>query len=204
MLAEIQGMLPEEAVVVQGDLTKAPFRFRLARFFTYFERLKSNFLENQLSFTADWSKMLDPAFVKDYGRWATYAKQWLEQNDSLSLVANIRKSQIKKLQDEGIKTLTDLACSEPKSIKSIPEVTSAKLKAQAAIQLDSRGKARPEFKVINAENDKGLSLLPPASTLDVFFDIEGHPLIDGGLEYLWGVSYKDTIDPALRSFKRHI
>ena len=29
--------------------------------------------------------------------------------------------------------------------------------------------------------------LPPASSGDVFFDLEGFPLIEGGLEYLWGV-----------------
>ena len=38
---------------------------------------------------------------------------------------------------------------------------------------------------------KGLSLLPPHSNQDVFFDIEGYPLLDGGLEYLWGVAYFD-------------
>lgn len=190
MLEGIQGTLPDEAMVVQGDLREN--RFRLASFFSYFERLKSTFLANQLAFKADWDEMPDPAFAKDFGRWGTFAKQWLEQQDSLSLVANIRKSQIKKLQDGGIKTLTALAQSDQVSIKVIPKVTFDKLKAQAHIQLDSRGKDRPEFKVINTEDGKGLSLLPPASTLDVFFDIEGHPLIDGGLEYLWGVSYKDT------------
>ncbi len=37
-----------------------------------------------------------------------------------------------------------------------------------------------------------MSALPPASPLDVYFDIEGHPLVDGGLEYLWAVSYIDA------------
>jgi predicted RecB family nuclease len=190
MLEVIQGVLPEEAVVVQGDLKEN--RFRLASYFSYFERLKSDFLASQLSFKAQWPQMPDPAFAKDYGRWGTFAKQSLEQQDSLSLVANIRKSQIKKLQDGGIKTLTALAQTEQASIKVIPKLTFDKLKAQALIQLDSRGKERPEFKVISSEAGNGLSLLPPASALDVFFDIEGHPLVDGGLEYLWGVSYKDT------------
>jgi predicted RecB family nuclease len=35
----------------------------------------------------------------------------------------------------------------------------------------------------------GLALLPPHSPLDVFFDIEGYPLDEGVLEYLWGCTY---------------
>ncbi|HEY9459933.1 MAG TPA: TM0106 family RecB-like putative nuclease, partial [Paralcaligenes sp.] len=33
--------------------------------------------------------------------------------------------------------------------------------------------------------------LPPRNPLDVFFDIEGFPLDEGGLEYLWGCTYFD-------------
>lgn len=189
MLEGIQGTLPNEAVVVQGDLKET--RFRLASFFSYFERLKLDYLASQLAFKADWPQRPDPAFAKDYGRWATFAKQKLEEEDSLSLVANIRKSQIKKLQANGITKLTDLARSDQESIKGIPKTTFAKLRDQALIQLDSRGKPRPDFKVLNPENGKGLSALPPASDLDIYFDIEGHPLIEGGLEYLWGASFKD-------------
>jgi uncharacterized protein len=33
-------------------------------------------------------------------------------------------------------------------------------------------------------------MLPPASFNDVYFDMEGYPHMDGGLEYLWGVVYE--------------
>jgi len=33
----------------------------------------------------------------------------------------------------------------------------------------------------------GLALLPPGNPADVFFDMEGYPLVPGGLEYLFGV-----------------
>jgi hypothetical protein len=48
---------------------------------------------------------------------------------------------------------------------------------------------RPAFEVLpqNPVNPRsGLALLPPASPQDIYFDIEGFPLIDGGLEYLLG------------------
>ncbi|MGR9902774.1 hypothetical protein ACUOGF_22945, partial [Escherichia coli] len=34
----------------------------------------------------------------------------------------------------------------------------------------------------------GLALLPPKSALDIFFDMEGYPHIEGGLEYLFGAT----------------
>jgi predicted RecB family nuclease len=44
------------------------------------------------------------------------------------------------------------------------------------------------FKLKSIDAGKGLTQLPPASSFDVCFDIEGHPLYEGGLEYLWGAS----------------
>lgn len=190
MLESIQGRLPEEVVVVLGN--KIEDRMRIAPYFAYFENLKKQFLLAQQNFSSDMANMPDPAYCNEFGVWGTYAKQLMQQSDSLSIVANIRKSQIKKLNDLGINTLTDLAKTELNYVKGISPETLQKIKAQAEIQLDSRGSAKPKFKVLNAEQGKGLSALPPASNNDVFFDIEGHPLMEGGLEYLWGVSYHNT------------
>ena len=187
MLESIQGRLPEEVVVVLGN--KKEDRMRIAPYFAYFENLKKQFLLTQQNFSGDMSQMPDPAYCSEFGVWGTYAKQLMQQSDSLSIVANIRKSQIKKLNDLGVNTLTQLAKTELNYVKGISPDTLQKIKAQAEIQLASRGSEKPKFKVLNAEQGKGLSALPPASENDVFFDIEGHPLMEGGLEYLWGVSY---------------
>lgn len=190
MLESIQGRLPEEVVVVLGN--KIEDRMRIAPYFAYFENLKKQFLLTQQNFSSDMSQMPDPAYCIEFGVWGTYAKQLMQQSDSLSIVANIRKSQIKKLNDLGVNTLTALAKTELNYVKGISPETLQKLKAQAGIQLESRDSVKPKFKVLNAEPGKGLSALPPASINDVFFDIEGHPLMEGGLEYLWGVSYHNT------------
>jgi uncharacterized protein len=187
MLESIQGRLPEEVVVVLGN--KKEDRMRIAPYFAYFENLKKQFLLTQQNFSGDMRQMPDPAYCSEFGVWGTYAKQLMQQSDSLSIVANIRKSQIKKLNDLGVNTLTQLAKIELNYVKGISPDTLQKIKAQADIQLVSRGSEKPKFKVLNAEQGKGLSALPPASENDVFFDIEGHPLMEGGLEYLWGVSY---------------
>jgi predicted RecB family nuclease len=190
MLEKAQGRRPEEIVVVLGDNAKE--RFRIAAYYSYFKNLKEQFLTAQESFTGDAESMPDPALASDHGAWGSYAKQLMEASDSLALVATIRKTQIKRLRDEGIDSLTQLANSKLSHVKGISPETFEKIKAQADIQLKSRGQEKPQFKVIEDDHGKGLSALPLASELDMFFDIEGHPLLDGGLEYLWGVSYNDS------------
>lgn len=49
----------------------------------------------------------------------------------------------------------------------------------------------PAYEVLSIEPDSprlGFGLLPPSSQNDVCFDIEGYPLVEGGLEYLLGVT----------------
>ena len=190
MLEAVQGKIPDHAVVVLGN--KKEETYPLAAYYHYFLNLKHQFLVAQDSFNSDWVAMPDPALCSDYGVWSTFAKAHLAQSDSLALVANIRNTQIKKLLDTDISTLSELATTEHATIKGISAETFSKLKAQAKIQLASRGQEKPLFEVIHRDDAKGLSALPPKSPLDVYFDIEGHPLVDGGLEYLWGVSYEDT------------
>lgn len=190
MLEAIQNRVPDEAVVVLGD--KSEDRFRIAAHYSYFQGLKQQFLTIQNNFTGDESTRPDPALESDHGAWSSYAKSLLEEADSLSLVAGISKKQIKRLYDADISTLTQLAMVTPTLVvNGIAEETFEKIQAQAEIQYRSKGQDKPYFKVIQHDNGKGLSSLPEFSAFDVFFDIEGHPLYEGGLEYLWGVSYQD-------------
>ncbi len=191
ILEAAQGRLPDECSLVLGN--QEVETFRIQQFYAYFHYLKDDFLSFQGNFSV--SQCPDPAFCTDFGRWETYAKALLNEMDSLALVANIRKSQIKKLNRAGINTLSALVETEKSYISGVSEGTFSKLKAQAKIQKQSKGKDIPNFEVIEHDNGKGLSALPPASRLDVYFDIEGHPLVDGGLEYLWAVSYIDADAP---------
>jgi uncharacterized protein len=190
MLQAVQEKLPEEVVVVLGNQIKD--NIRIAAYYSYFLNLKQQFLLTQVNFSAEPDAMPDPALCSDYGVWASYAKQLLDKSDSLALVANIRKTQISKLRVAGINTLTELARTKLTSVKGIATETLAKLRAQAELQRQSRNQEKPQYQVLTEDGSKGLSALPPSSKLDVFFDIEGHPLEDGGLEYLWGVSYQNN------------
>jgi uncharacterized protein len=193
MLESLQGVMPDDAVIKLGDFSDD--RFRIVRYFSFFERVKRDFLKDQKEFKADMAYMPDPAYFTEYGRWTSYAKELLKTSDSLALIAGIRKSHIKKLHLNDINTLSEFALTDKSVIKGISSSTLIKLKAQAEIQYQSKGLDRPLFKVLKTENGKDLSALPPQSTLDVFFDIEGHPLLTGGLEYLWGASYLDDHAP---------
>ncbi len=189
MLEKIQGKVPDEAVVVLGDKTKD--RFRIAAYYSYFQNLKQQFLQVQENFTGAENTMPDLSLETSFGPWGNYAQQLMDQLDSLALVANIRKNQIKHLHEHDVTTLTQLAKTNDTEIKGISPESLTKIKEQADIQLRSRGQDKPYFKVIESDNGKGLSSLPGPSNLDMFFDIEGNPFWDNGLEYLWGVSYHD-------------
>ncbi|UTA47068.1 TM0106 family RecB-like putative nuclease [Simiduia sp. 21SJ11W-1] len=194
MLAQLQGVRPAELTVVTGD--GEHHLFRTDDFFYYYRAIKQAFLAQQLHFEPN--QMPDPAESDSWGEWSQAAQAQLIARDHLFQVANITKGQIKKLNGAGIHTLRQLADCEQPYIAGMAPAILARLKVQARAQIHSRqqqaaGKAQPWYEILKpAPGEKaGLALLPPASRLDVFFDIEGFPLVPGGLEYLWGASYFD-------------
>ncbi|MBB3167504.1 TM0106 family RecB-like putative nuclease [Simiduia aestuariiviva] len=195
MLSALQGVRPETLVVVTGDGVQ--HSFRTDDYFFYYRALRDGFLTQQENF--DPAQRPDPAESDSWGDWSGAAEAALLERDHLFQVANITKGQIKKLNRAGVHTLTQLAELDAAHIASVQPAMLARLKAQAQAQLhtkaqQAKGEIRPWFKVLRpaAGEKAGLALLPPASPLDVFFDIEGFPLVQGGLEYLWGASFFDA------------
>lgn len=197
LLDGIQGRRSQDFVVVLGDGQRE--RLRTDDYFYYYQSIRDAFLKAHNNFEV--SQRPDPADSKSWGNWETYAKQLLKEADHPSQVATITRSQIKKLSAVGIKTMAELANTELERVPGISVAVFQKLKAQAKIQKASEGRETPLFEVLVPEQGKkqGFSLLPPHSDLDVFFDIEGFPLVDGGLEYLWGNTYFD--ESGERQFK---
>jgi len=197
MLELAQGRRPEYITVVLGNQQHE--RLRSNDFYYYYQSLKQAFLSTQKTFDAE--QQLDPADSKSWGNWSDYAQQLLQGVDHLSQVATLTRSQIKKLHRANITTMQQLADSDLSRVADLSPTTFQRLKAQAAIQKASIGQKQPLFEIIPHKDGvkQGLALLPPASTEDVFFDIEGFPLDEGGLEYLWGNSYFD--EAGERQFK---
>ena len=189
MLEALQGRRPDYIIAALGNGNNQ--RLLTNDYFYYYKNLKLQFLRLHQNFLA--SNVPNPADSSNWGRWSNYAEDLLKQADHLSLIATITKSQIKKLNKSGIYTVQEIIDTNRNVIKGINNEVLARLKTQAKIQKDSIDKDTPLYRILPHELNKktGLALLPPASSLDIYFDIEGFPLEDGGLEYLWGVSYFD-------------
>ena len=197
MLEAIQGVFPQNITVLLG--TNEKVSLRTSDYFHYYLELKKSFLSTHIQFNSN--NMPDPAESKSWGNWSAFAKQLLIEKDHLLQVANISRSQIKKLNQADIRTMKQLSDTNIKDIKGMNPLVFQRLKAQASIQIESADQSTPKFKIIKPNDGErsGLALLPPQSQLDVFFDIEGDPFDEGGLEYLWGNTYLN--DQGERSFK---
>ena len=189
MLESLQARRPEHIVVLLGNGEQA--RLNTNDYFYYYKNLKHRFLQAHQNFSIE--NRPNPAESNSWGCWSCYAEILLKQADHLCQIATITKSQIKKLNKAGVDTMSSLVETARERVKGISPDVFSRLKAQAKIQKDSYGKDIPLYQILPHEINKkmGLSFLPPLSSLDIYFDIEGFPLEEGGLEYLWGVTYFD-------------
>ena len=71
-------------------------------------------------------------------------------------------------------------------VRGMAENTRLRLTSQARLQ-HARKTGEPAFELRQPEPGKGFDLLPQKQPGDIFYDIEGDPHFEGGLEYLHGV-----------------
>ena len=204
MLAASTGHgMPERIGVILGNGDRV--EFRVEDFIHYYRHIKARFLAMQTAFSGKMEDCPDPLPRAEHGRWTSYAEKFFLEKDHLVQVAGISVGQIKKLKVAGIATMAGLAAAAGKSVHKLDSGTLEKLVSQARLQCETRDdrKAKPDAKPryevlphkgLNGE-PRGLAVLPPANPADVFFDMEGYPLVPGGLEYLFGTwSQKEESD----------
>jgi predicted RecB family nuclease len=209
MLEGIQGFRPDELVFVMGDNVER--RFPTRDYFHYYGRLKRSFLDFQASW--DEGRTPDPGLDRSFGRWTDTAEKLLAGSDHLSRVAGITRGQVRRLEEDGIRTLSALAAGEARRVHRISDGVFERLQTQARLQLASRDCPRPLWELrtpLPEEPRRGLARLPAPSPGDVFFDMEGFPFADGGLEYLFGAVTLDdnngdgaAIRPAFHDWWAH-
>jgi predicted RecB family nuclease len=201
LLERAQGRRPTGFEVVLG--TKKRIRFETEEYFHYYRALLESFLAFQNAF--DLEREPHPGDYSNHGHWSNYAESVLESEDHLSKVANITTVQIRKLNAAGITTLESLAKTPIEHVPRLAPETFEKLKRQARLQFESTGKERPCYEVLpnGLEVPQGLELLPAASRRDVYFDMEGFPLYEGGLEYLFGAAVVENGKPEFKDWWAH-
>jgi predicted RecB family nuclease len=192
LLTEVQGVAPEFAHVELGDGSRATLR--LSDYAAYARMARAR-LEG---FVADPPPTRPiPCSDCDLCRWADHCAGVWQATDSLFNVANISRGQVKKLEAAGIQTMEALARLEH-PVSGMAEHTRLRLVSQARLQ-HARKTGMPAFELRTPEPGKGFDLLPEPQAGDLFYDIEGDPHFEGGLEYLHGVWF----DGQFRSFWAH-
>jgi len=108
----------------------------------------------------------------------------------LSVVANIRQTQVRSLRDASVNTIDDLAVTELEEVSGIGVATFQSLREQARLQASERATGVNSWTFRDATGDdaagRGFAGIPQPDAGDLFFDFEGYPYAEGGLEYLWG------------------
>ena len=199
-LERIQGVAPRDAEIVLG--TGVERRFRVDQFSAYYRALKRAYLASVAS-GAD-AYPFECAHC-DLCAWRDLCAKRRDDDDHLSIVANIRRDQVAKLEKASLPTVAALAsASDAACPRDLNAETFARLRAQAAEQ-DRYRSARPDaehtysFREAGVPSDAeaaktfGFARLPEPAPGDVFFDMEGDPMFAPGraLEYLFGVYTSD-------------
>jgi len=209
MLAAVTGApMSERFGIILGS--KDRVEFRVEDFIHYYRSIKASFLCMQDRFTGEISDRPEPLPRADHGRWTSHAEKFFHDTDHLVQVAGISVNQIKKLKGAGVATVADLAAASGKSVHKLANDSLEKLVAQARLQCQTcadrikNQNAVPRYEILpytgaNGE-PTGLAALPPDHQGDFFFDMEGYPLVSGGLEYLFGVCTRSG-QPGPFSFK---
>lgn len=193
LLSNMQGVAPDNLYIVSPWTEFEPQRFRYPEFAAYFRRAKRS-AEIATDVTRNCETYPDPKAHCDICRWKHDCDKKRREDDHLCLVANISKSQIAELQENGIGTRKFLGglSSIPFTPRKGSLISLEKVRAQAAIQVKALETGKNEVEFLDVNPETGFAALPEPSEGDIFFDIESDPFVgEGGIEYLFGYAFKD-------------
>ena len=194
LLSHIQGVAPENFYIVSPWTDFEPQKFRFPDYAAYFRRVK-NSAESAVEEGQVIATYPDPKSHCDICRWQNDCDKRRRDDDHLCLVANISKSQINELHDQGIETRQALAAL-PSPLPFTPSKGSPlsleKTRDQAAIQVRALELGELQHELLDIVPETGLAALPEPSPGDIFFDIESDQFVgEHGIEYLFGYAYED-------------
>ena len=197
LLAEAQGVGPDHIHIVLGDRRRVTLR--LADYLSYARRLRRR-LESFIDTRPRTSP--EPVPACDLCRWREHCGAVWDRADALCLVPGIRRSQRQKLEAAGVASIAALAANASK-VPRLAQETLTRLRVQARLRAARRAGGPPAFELRPFEPGRGLLRLPEPAAGDLFFDMEGDPLVEGGLEYLFGVYSAQGGAGQFRAFWAH-
>src|SRR5215211_5729045 len=177
--------------------------YRPGDFMAYYRRVKQRFLEFAADPPETYPLPVSHCSICDFLERCT--AQWV-RDDHLTLVARLGRNQVPRLEEAGIGTLAQLAAAPAgTTVPRMSATTFEALHEQAALQYEARLTGEHAYRLLEPEPKRGFQLLPKPSPGDVFFDIEGDPFWapDRGLEYLFGVLWREDGSTRFRAFWAH-
>lgn len=199
LIDQEQGLVPANVGVLLGDGTEAVLR---THDYTHFMQAAADRLVGFTDVPPEASSP-EPCSQCLYCHWQPVCDAEWQASGHLSLVANIRSTQIRNLRDAGISSIEALAGYAGPSVKNLPDAVLTRLKSQAVLQVAKRNDGQNRHEILPVEPGRGFSRVPPVDVGDLFFDMEGDPLITGGLEYLFGFITGPGDQPTFTDFWAH-
>lgn len=200
ILAREQGVPPERMHVALGDGTIATVRVDAV--IHYFQFARERFLE--FASAPPEISAGSPCGHCTFCRWATACDAEWQAADHLSIVAGLTRGQAEALRASGVPDLGALAVLPVGTrIDSVQPETLWRLREQARLQAHQRRTGERVVEQLIPGPGRGLARLPQPSDGDMFFDMEGDPLFDGGLEYLFGIVTVDGGEERFHEFWAH-
>jgi len=200
LLRDWQGIFPQSMGLVLGTGEEAGFRF--SQYEYYYEGARTRY-ESYLENPPEESYP-DPCSYCSLCQWKNICQEQWNKDEHLSLVANIHRTQIKKLREAGVNSvrqLSELSDDTPIS-KLNPEIL-ARLRTQSRLQIHKTDTDEDRYELLHQEPGRGYERLPEPNPGDIFFDIEGDPLFPDGLEYLLGNIMFEDGSPQYHPFWAH-
>jgi predicted RecB family nuclease len=190
-IASIQHATPEAMHVLLGIGERRTLRH--ADFAAYYRRARKGFLA-----ALDHAEKTEPYPVEHCALCEfrqVCDEQWARE-DHLSLVAGIRREQVKRLRSASVHTLEQLAQAPAKPVAQLVPRTFETLHDQAGLQLRRRTTGSLDWHPLAGEPGCGFERLPRPSPGDVIFDIEGDPFWEParGLHFLFGLLTHEAHD----------
>jgi predicted RecB family nuclease len=198
-LARLQGAVPEAMHLLLG--TNERETFRVAEFEAYHRHVRSS-LDDFIMRGS--SPTPYPVEFCSLCEWSAHCFHHWTTVDHLSLVANMRRTQVKRLEASAISTLESLANTDTSQrIPRLAPPTLGALNHQARLQLQHRSTKQHTFELLPLEPGRGFNRLPLPSDGDVFIDVEGDPFVGNGLTYLFGAAWNDGAGHQYRRWWAH-